>query len=306
MENNFLRAKVINSKDPSKFGRVLVWIPDLMPLISDDQGIWARPANNFLGGRNEESFKDQNYMGSCFIPQKGSWVFIFFELGNPNFPYYISSLDIENTKVLPECQIDNYDNKWVIFKSHSGRCIVISDDPKDSRVEITGKKRKIKNPPSGDTDSVYTIDENQTSILLDERDGKEKVLIRSHKGDFLHFDVDQRQLHALFKSDIHIKSEGDIFISGKNINITSQDDIKLKASDDVSIKGNNVNSEAFDSINSKAGMKLNNQSGGTLSNKATISVSNDGTLVLDNSGSSIPAKSAKSAKEAKPKGDRDT
>jgi len=46
----FYRAKVVLNKDPEKKGRVLLWIPDIMPLVSDSTGLWARPGNNPLGG----------------------------------------------------------------------------------------------------------------------------------------------------------------------------------------------------------------------------------------------------------------
>ena len=68
----------------------------------------------------------------------------FFENGNPNRPYYLGGLNLQNTKILPECQVGNNPHKkWVIYKSNSGRTIVISDDPDDERVEITGKKRQL-------------------------------------------------------------------------------------------------------------------------------------------------------------------
>ena len=137
------RAKVIENRDGEMYGRVLVWIPDLMPSVPDNQGVWARPANNPIGGRNEDEGTDENhYMGSSYIPRKGAWVWVFFEAGNINRPYYFGALDIQNTKVLPENQLGgNFEDKWTIFKSHEGRTVVISDDPDDARTEITGKKR---------------------------------------------------------------------------------------------------------------------------------------------------------------------
>jgi len=54
----FYRARVVENKDKEQFGRVLVWIPDLMPDIPDNEGIWARPANNPLGGRNTQYESD--------------------------------------------------------------------------------------------------------------------------------------------------------------------------------------------------------------------------------------------------------
>jgi len=211
----------VNSKDPQKLGRVMVWIPDIMSEVPDTKGIWARPANNPIGGRNTKEGNDNNYMGSCLVPSKGSYVFIFFECGNINQPWYFGSLELDSSKSLPECQTGEYDNKWVLFKSHEGRCVVISDDPGDERVEITGKKRQLSNPPDGDINSVTQIDGNQTTILFDERDGKEKILIRTHKGDFLNIDVDNQKLQAKFATAITLQSK-DIYVNGTNsVNITS-------------------------------------------------------------------------------------
>ena len=233
--NGFFRAKVVENKDPNFFGRVLVWVPAIMPEIPQDQGLWARPANNHSGGRNMD-LPDSNYMGSSFIPKKGSWVAIIFDDGNINKPYYTFALDIENTKVLPENQLgSNYEHKWTIFKSHEGRTIHISDDPDDCRVEITGKKRQITvdEDASGDTQSVYPVLFNQNTILLDERIGKEKILIQTYKGDFIHIDIDSRKLQCKFESDILIESAG-------SIHITAKDNIRMEAGDEMyqeSIKG---------------------------------------------------------------------
>lgn len=114
----FYRALVLSAEDPRLLGRVLVRIPSLMPETCDDycgcyneRGLWALPANNCLGGRNYQDtmgqradFEDAWFQGSCMIPPKGSWVFVFFENGDPNHPYYFAGGDFGQRKVLPECQ----------------------------------------------------------------------------------------------------------------------------------------------------------------------------------------------------------
>lgn len=305
------RAKVIENRDAEKFGRVLVWIPDLMPSIPDNRGIWARPANNPIGGRNEQFDSDNYYAGSCYIPKKGSYIFIFFESGNINKPYYFGALDLENTKVLPENQLGtNFQDKWTIFKSHKGRTIVISDDPDDKRVEITGEKRKLKTPPSGDLESVYTIDGNQTTILFDERSGKEKILIRTYKGDFLHIDIDERKLQAQFESDIIIKTNGkfkltavsDIDIKSKTGNIHIQADIG-----NIDNKATNqINIESSSNTNIKSGAAMSLESSGILSEKAGGMIATDGATRNDQEGLSTSASSAANAIEATPEGERKT
>jgi len=248
------RAKVVNNKDKELFGRVMVWIPDLMPLINQSAGIWARPANNPMGGRNMEENAEQHFMGSSYIPANGSWIWIFFETGNINKPYYFGSLDIENAKVLPENQLGtNFEDKWTIFKSHDGRTIVISDDPYDERVEITGKKRLLKEAPSGDKYSVTRIISNQTTVLLDERDGKEKILIKTHKGDFIHIDIDDQDLEIQFSKDMHlalggnmfVRTQGDMhFLAGGGITLSCAGEFNLFA-------GGRINIETGDEFNKK-------------------------------------------------------
>ncbi len=217
------RGLVVNNKDPEKKGRCAIWIPTIMVNIDPSKGLWANPANNPIGGRNSEYDSSNNYAGTCYIPRKGSYVFIFFEDGNINNPCYLSACDLENTPVLPENQSgSNYQDKWTIFKSTKGRCIVISDDPDDERVEITGKKRNLSNPPTGDISSVFTIDGNQTTILLDETSGKEKILIRTYKGDFINIDVTNQKLQIKFKSDINIETDGNL-----NLKVTGNFNIEV-------------------------------------------------------------------------------
>jgi len=305
------RALVVENRDNQKFGRVLIWIPDLMPDIPNTKGIWARPANNPLGGRNSQFDNDNNYMGTCYIPRKGSWVWVFFEAGNINRPYYFAGLDIEQAKVLPENQVGtNFQDKWTIFKSHDGRTVVVSDDDYDERVEITGKKRKLTSPPSGDTASVYEIDENQTTILFDERTGKQKILIRTYKGDFFHIDIDERKLQAEFEGDIEIKTKG-------KFNVTASDDINIKTlggdtniqsdTGDVNVKGSgDVNIETGADMNMLAQNNLRYKAGNDIDGLAGANMNHDAAQLTEQSGSASAASGAGDATEAEPEGERDT
>jgi hypothetical protein len=305
------RAQVVNNKDREKFGRVLVWIPDLMPEVSPREGIWARPANNPIGGRNMESSKDHYYMGSSYIPKEGAWVFVFFEGGNINLPYYFGALDLENTPVLPENQVgSNYEDKWTLLKSHEGRAIVISDDPDDARTEITGKKRQMKNPPTGDTASVYTIDDNQTTILFDEREGKQKILIRTYKGDYVNIDIEDRKLFAEFESDIEIKTNG-------NFKLTVQGDIDIKSvtgnthvetsSGTTDIKsGDSIRQTSGADFNIKAQGNFDYQSSADINGLAAGNMNHDACQLNEQTGLATPSQEAEAATDANPEGERDS
>lgn len=326
------RAKVIDNVDKEQFGRVLVYIPDVMPMVSDNRGIWARPANNPIGGRNTQYGKDNHYMGSSYIPRKGAWVWIFFEAGNINRPYYFGGLDLENTKVLPENQIGpRFQDKWTIFKSHEGRTIVISDDDFDQRVEITGGKRQLTDPPSGDQASVTQIDGNMTTILLDERKGKNKVLIRTVKGDYLHIDIDERKLQAFFENDMVIKTNGRLLLTArKDIHIASDEgEIRVEAMEDIHVEsqvGDIFEDAKLGAIQKNAALKMNHSSGddmninssmniaaqglGTIHLKAGIDINIDaGCKLYEQTGNAEPAIRADNAFDAiraEPQGERDT
>lgn len=255
--NGFYRARVIDNKDPTYHGRIKVFVPDLMeyetdPKTNEPNFLWALPGNNPLGGRNEK----HKHCGSLFIPDINAWLWVMFENGDIRRPFYLNAFDSKAASVPPENKIGTeYQKKWTVIRTHDhGRTIVVSDDPADERFEITGKKRKfielgkekedsvtkIKyiEYPDDVKDTTTKIDENMTTILLDERAGKEKLLIKTWKGDFINIDIESQKLFMKFKSDIHIQStEGSIFIDAKkDINIKSDEDaIKVTGKQKISI-----------------------------------------------------------------------
>lgn len=226
----FFRALVIDDRDPLFKGRVKVRIPDLM--VADEQrvgrwdsnGLWASPGNNFLGGRSIQDTQkrhqgpDAFYQGSCLIPPKGSHVWVWFEKDDISHPFYGSAAEYGDCQTLPENQLGNqYQKKWTLFKSAEGRAIVFSDDNDDARIEVTGKKRKIKNPPFGDIESVYKVDDNQTVFLVDERRNHEKILLKDYRGNFIKLTQDEGgendQLHIHMKNDIHIETMRNFYLT---------------------------------------------------------------------------------------------
>jgi len=267
--NKFYRALVLDCSDPRMLGRVKVRIPDIMPETGDDytldwatNGLWAHPANNYMGGRNIQdtqghraSLTDANYQGSCLIPPAGSWVWVFFENGEPNHPYYFGSLEAGQRKVLPENQQGKeWWKKWTLIKTNEGRCIVISDDPDDARIEITGKKRQMNNAPDGDNVSVFAIDKNMTTILIDERPSHEKILIKDYRGNFIKMIQDENgvsdQLHMFFASDIHIETKGNLFIkTGVNMECSVGNDYVVSSGHEIhtkAISGHKEKAFSFD------------------------------------------------------------
>lgn len=250
--NGFYRGVVIDNRDPDldqigiTFGRVMVNIPALMK--TPEAGIWAYPANNPMGGRNRENLApDTNknggkmeYCGSFYVPPTGSFVIIFFEGGDPNRPFYMGGLDIKAHEAPPEINIGvdkKPEERWLVFRSPQGRTIVVSDDEDNCRIEITGKKRKA----AGDTSAhVYDISGNQKTILIDDRDGKEKILIEDQKGNYVNIKT--------FSNDIDVHANG-------NLRLNAGGNIFIKAGGNVNIEGSKINTQSG-SFNANAGSFL--------------------------------------------------
>jgi len=324
------RAEVVNNRDEQQFGRVLVWIPDLMEGVSKDKGVWARPANNPIGGRNMDGAPDNHYAGTSYIPLTGSWTWVFFEAGNINRPYYFGALDLENTKVLPENQVGtNYEAKWTVLKSPDGRAIVISDDPDDRRVEITGRKLFLDGRPTGNTSSVYTITGNQNTILLDEREGKEKILIKTRNGDFIHIDIEDKDLEIQFQNDMHVALGGNMYLrTDGEMHFMATGGIFMSTAGEFNLfAGGRINIETGDEFNrkitkhsveevggkkiTKVGQETYLESDGDINTRSGGNISRDASpYINDNSGAADPAPNTSIntivATPAKPEGDRDT
>jgi len=259
----------INDEGPNGYGAIKVFIPDVHTDVDENRnefsdGIDAYPANSLTGAYNNEDELGEThyYQSSVYIPPKGSMVWVFFENGNVSKNcYYLTGFRCELAKLPPE-NIDGDEPHKIttVYKSNQGRAIVVSDDNRNSRVEITGKKRNLSNPPEGDKKSVYDIDGNQTTILLEEINGEEKLLIKSHRGDFINFNIERQELHIDFQGDIITKSSGDLFVDVQgNINYNTNQDFNIRT------MGNfNLSSQGNMNINSASNFSINTQGLGTI------------------------------------------
>lgn len=280
MSINVMRAKVTETNiDSNEYGAVRIFIPEIMcntgdpDYNEDEMGIIAYPANNPIGGMNDKDADgDSNFQGCAYVPQKGSWMWIFFEGSNLNRPYYFAALNIENAKLPPECTSAKV---VVIYKSHEGRAIVISDDTINARTELTGKKRNLSEPPSGDVSSVLEIEGNQNVIVINEADGADQILIATHKGDYINLDVNTGNLSIYFR---------------KNINIEAGGNISIKAGGDFNVKAvGNANIQGIKNANLKGGANAAVEGGAQTSIKGASMVAIDGAQTITQSGASQPA-----------------
>jgi uncharacterized protein involved in type VI secretion and phage assembly len=70
------RGTVLQNIDPEQMGRIQVMVPDVSALIPTS---WAMPCVPIAGKQ----------MGSYFVPQVGSGVWVEFEQGNPDYPVWV-------------------------------------------------------------------------------------------------------------------------------------------------------------------------------------------------------------------------
>ena len=74
--NAVYRGTVVQSRDPSRLGRLQVRVPAF------DEELWARRATLAAGSR----------LGTWFAPDAGDEVLVAFESGNPRRPYVVGAL----------------------------------------------------------------------------------------------------------------------------------------------------------------------------------------------------------------------
>ena len=86
----FFPAKVINNNDTKKKGRVQIKIEHLHYGIADKELPWAKQSSLTTGGSNSH--------GSSFIPEKNSFIWVWFEDVDEfmRHPYYIADIHFSN------------------------------------------------------------------------------------------------------------------------------------------------------------------------------------------------------------------
>ncbi|MCK5018462.1 MAG: hypothetical protein KAS32_15490 [Candidatus Peribacteraceae bacterium] len=321
----FYRAKIteVDIPDYKDYGAARVFVPDVMTDLDPNydestMGLIAFPANNSIGGRNDQEDGSFNW-GQSLPHRKGDWVWVFFENGAYHKPFYWNAINIQNSKLPPESRVnftggelEEAHTVYTVIKTTKGRSVIVADSSDVERIEITGKKRTSSpssNAGGSDQDGNYhTIDGNQTVILFDERDGKEKILIRSHNGDFIHFDIDERELHQYFEGDIKVKTDSDYHLKvGGDFHLDVSGDIYRKAGGDIHEGASgNYNMQSGGDMNINAGGNIAENAGGNKSLLAGGQIDTHGTVRNDQMGTAGPAGTASPPSTQDPEGERDT
>lgn len=131
--DGIIRAQVAANNDPSKLGRVKLYIPNIYDeSLSTTDIPWATPAMSLFAGAGED-------YGSFTVPRVESYVFVFFEQGNIYQPVYFA--EAQSGKHVIDMSADtNYPNTKV-WKTPAGMTLTISDS-----VDITESSIEVMSP----------------------------------------------------------------------------------------------------------------------------------------------------------------
>ncbi len=110
------RGVVINNLDPEQRGRLTALVPDV---LGETPSSWAMPCVPITGSN----------MGSYFVPQAGSGVWVEFEQGDPDYPIWVGGFWGTAAEVPAEALVGNPASPNIVVKSGGGNSIVISDLP---------------------------------------------------------------------------------------------------------------------------------------------------------------------------------
>lgn len=208
--NGKYRGKCVDNKDPNKSGRIKAWIPHLMAgKVNESEGIWVYPATDYAAC-NKEASGGVDDCGSLMIPPVGSFVWVFFEAGDPNKGRYEGGCVIEGQIPTEQQAGAEYWNKHTVIKTPTGRQMLVSDAPEDACVIIRGKDRSkgartVKDDPRR---------EDSHEIVVWETAGEKYILSKTGAGHYMVLDETQNLIRIQHPcgSFIEFRPNGDIVI----------------------------------------------------------------------------------------------
>ncbi len=193
--NGVLTAKVTNTQDTEKLGRIKV---QFLGQGTDNESDWIRVAA-FYGGSSR---------GAFFLPEVGDEVLVSFIQGSVDRPVVIGVL-WDKTDKPPEENADGKNN-IKMFKSRAGHEVTFSDDTEGqaAKIEIKSSAGHI--------------------ITLDDASGSEKIEIKDKTGsNKMLIDSAQNAITIESGMKLDIKTTT-LTIKGTNVTIEAEASLTLK------------------------------------------------------------------------------
>ena len=110
------RGTVLQNIDPMQLGRIQVLVPDVSGLLPSS---WAMPCFPITGKQ----------MGSYWVPQIGSGVWVEFEQGNPDYPIWVGGFFGLAAELPALALAGNPASPSILLQTSLQNTLVISDLP---------------------------------------------------------------------------------------------------------------------------------------------------------------------------------
>lgn len=232
------RAKVEENNDPLMYGRIQARI---YPMFADEQAIpteylpWAVPAMPIFDGAGFTESGASGYsgysgsFGCTAIPKIGTFVFVFFEAGDPYQPVYFAEAQTATYGVNVPLNDEDYPFRKM-WKTKNGIQITVNDSN-----ETEDHRDILVSHPSGSWAEFYpdgriTLHTTGTSgVMLLETDVA-NINVLAKKGDINVTASEGNITATASKKDINvIASKGSIFVTADvGVTVTAKN-IKLDA-----------------------------------------------------------------------------
>lgn len=230
------QAKVVATEeehpDGQKWGRVKVWIPDLMyGTTPENDGIWAMPGMSLFAGNAKTTLPGMKDCGSLCPPPKETYVLVYFEDDDYSYPRYVGGLIKEQDESVPvENQYgDNWSQKWTLLKTPKGRQILLSDDESNDECIIIRGKYKNRTP-AREYQGDPRLPSDSQAIQFWEMNGEKYMLVQCADGKYIKMDETEDTIRIQHQNGSYIEftKEGDILIEPKRYLITTSKGPKYK------------------------------------------------------------------------------
>jgi type VI secretion system secreted protein VgrG len=198
------RAKVEDTADPSLYGRIRARVYPFFSGLQVSDIPWARPAMSPFEGAGDG-------FGMLTVPKAGTFVFVFFEAGDPYQPVYFASAQTA-TYGIPAQAAANYPNR-LVWRTQNGIEVYI-----DTSI-----------------DEIKILQPTGTYILV------------SPNGRVTVYSIENIVLNAV--NDVIVTAGRDVSIdAGRDVNVTAQNDITIHAVGNISITADGTGGGALDVI----------------------------------------------------------
>jgi hypothetical protein len=237
--HGIMRAKVLRTNDPLKEGRVWCLAPKMQlkydhsakkdietkekiqkPKFHDDSevkaddmltstnGYWYRPAQFVYFGEEKD-----NKGGVYRVPRPGTWIFIFFEDGDPQKPYYfpfgptndgevVTNKKSESTSLGSPEKKPNVD----VIREYPNGTIIYTDFNSDRNEFIIkfNNDHVFRIADRGDKNGIEVFTHHNHYIRINDLD--DTIKLSSSKGDFILIDEPAGEITIKARTHIQLKA----------------------------------------------------------------------------------------------------